>query len=338
MIIKEQVKALWKICFEDSEEFVDMYFRLRYKTEVNVAIQSGDEVISALQMLPYPMTFCGETVQTSYISGACTHPDFRSKGVMRELLSQSFTRMWRNGVHFSTLIPAEPWLFDYYKHMGYASVFQYSVKEITLPEFIPSKEIAVNVVSEFQDTTYSYLNKKLSERSCCIQHSLEDFQVIMADLPISGGSIFVAKRANEIKGIAIIYRGESRIIINELLAEDKDVEHSLLYAIKQYTGCNRMTQLLPSDEKLPQHSLGMARIINAKEVLQIYASAYPEDEMQLEVSDKQLSVNNGYYYLSKGKCRYSTERMPGAHISMNISELTERILKKLNPYMSLMLN
>ena len=160
----------------------------------------------------------------------------------------------------------------------------------------------------------------------------------MADLPISGGNIFVAKRANEIRGIVIIYRGESRIIINELLAEDKDAEHSLLYAIKQHTGCNRMTQLLPSDEKLPQHSLGMARIINAKEVLQIYASAYPEDEMQLEVSDKQLSVNNGYYYLSKGKCRYSTERMPGAHISMNISELTERILNKLNPYMSLMLN
>ena len=70
MMIKEQVKALWKVCFDDSEEFVEMYFRLRYKTEVNVAIKSGDEVISALQMLPYPMTFGGETVQTSYISEA----------------------------------------------------------------------------------------------------------------------------------------------------------------------------------------------------------------------------------------------------------------------------
>mgnify|MGYP005873646301 FL=1 len=338
MIIKEQVKALWKLCFEDSEEFVEMYFKLRYKNEVNVAIQSGDEVISALQMLPYPMTFCGEMVQTSYISGACTHPDFRSKGVMRELLSQSFARMLRNGIQFSTLIPAEPWLFDYYKRMGYATVFQYSVKEMTLPEFIPSKEIAVNVVSKPQDEVYSYLNKKLSERPCCIQHSAEDFQVIMADLPISGGNLFVAKQTNEIWGIAIIYKRENCIIINELLAEDKDTEYSLLFAIKQYTGCNHIIQLLPPDKELPQHSLGMARIINAKEVLQIYASAFPEDDMQLEVSDKQLSVNNGYYYLSDGKCRYSAERLPGAHIQTNISELTEKILKKLNPYMSLMLN
>ena len=335
---KQQIKALWKLCFDDSDAFIDMYFRLRYNDEVNIAIESGKEVVSALQMIPYPMTFCGEQIQTSYISGACTHPDFRGNGVMRELLSQAFARMRYNRVVLSTLIPAEPWLFDYYARMGYASVFKYSTKEIVLPEFIPSKEIAVNVVSKPQDEVYSYLNKKLSERPCCIQHSAEDFQVIMADLPISGGNLFVAKQANEIWGIAIIYKRENCIIINELLAEDKDTEYSLLFAIKQYTGCNYIIQLLPPDKELPQHSLGMARIINAKEVLQIYASAFPEDDMQLEVSDKQLSVNNGYYYLSDGKCRYSAERLPGAHIQTNISELTEKILKKLNPYMSLMLN
>ena len=57
--MKEKVKALWKLCFDDSDQFIDMYFRLRYKSEINVVIESGNEVISALQMLPYPMSFCG---------------------------------------------------------------------------------------------------------------------------------------------------------------------------------------------------------------------------------------------------------------------------------------
>ena len=57
-MIKEQVKSLWKLCFDDSEAFIELYFRLRYNNEVNLAIQSGEEVIAALQMLPYPMTFC----------------------------------------------------------------------------------------------------------------------------------------------------------------------------------------------------------------------------------------------------------------------------------------
>ena len=95
--MKEKVKALWKLCFDDSDQFIDMYFRLRYKSEINVVIESGNEVISALQMLPYPMSFCGKQVATSYISGACTHPDFRNRGVMRQLLSQAFARMLPNG-------------------------------------------------------------------------------------------------------------------------------------------------------------------------------------------------------------------------------------------------
>ena len=36
MMIKEQVKALWKVCFDDSEEFVEMYLRLRYTTGATV--------------------------------------------------------------------------------------------------------------------------------------------------------------------------------------------------------------------------------------------------------------------------------------------------------------
>ena len=38
MTTKEKVKALWQLCFDDNEEFVEMYFRLRYKNEINIAI------------------------------------------------------------------------------------------------------------------------------------------------------------------------------------------------------------------------------------------------------------------------------------------------------------
>lgn len=58
--MKQKIKNLWKLCFNDSEEFVEMYFRLRYHNDVNIAIESGEEVIAALQMLPYPMTFGGK--------------------------------------------------------------------------------------------------------------------------------------------------------------------------------------------------------------------------------------------------------------------------------------
>lgn len=336
--MREEVKALWKLCFNDSEEFVDMYFRLRYTDEINVAIQKDTAVISALQMLPYPMTFCGHTVQTSYISGACTHPNFRGKGAMRELLKLAFERMFQNSISFSTLIPAEPWLFSYYAQMGYASAFQYSVEEITLPSMITSSGIKTVSISDYREEVYQYLNRKLSERSCCIQHTSDDFRVIMTDLDISNGMLVIARQANVINGLVIAYNTGKSLVINELFAETKDIENSLLYYLKQHNVHNRIIRLLPSNNGQSQQSFGMARIINAPKVLQLYAATFPELNMKFELTDNQLPVNNGYYHIQKGKCEFSTERLPETSIRMNISELTGKLLQPLHPYMSLMLN
>lgn len=335
---KEEVKKLWKLCFEDSNDFIEMYFRLRYSKKVNLTIKSGNEIIAALQALPYPMTFCGTTVQTSYISGACTHPDFRKRGVMYELLSQAFTRMLQNSVAFSTLIPAGPGLFNYYAHLGYALVFRRSTQEFTVAGLMPSQDIIVEKVTRFDKTIYHYLSTCLSARPCCIQHTKEDFKVIMADLTISDGALFFATKKGKPAGIAITYNEEDSIRIEELFAENNEVKNSILHHIEQKTGCARMKLLMPPNEKTTSTPLGMARIIDAKAVLQLYAATHPEVKMQLSLSDKQLSVNNGYYYLDKGLCTFSKTKLQGKHTELQIAELTNLLLEPLHPYMSLMMN
>lgn len=336
--MKEKVKELWKLCFDDSDRFIEIYFNSRYSDEINIAIESEGQVISALQMIPYPMTFSNHTIPTSYISGACTHPDFRGKGIMSRLLSQAFAQMLRKGESLSTLIPAEPWLFDYYERMGYAPVFGYATETVTATDTIPSKDIVVTVISEYQEDIYSYLNRKLSERPCCIQHTITDFKAIIADLAVSNGTLFVARKSHEIVGIAITYKEDDCILINELLADNEDAEQSLLYSIYQLTGCKHFTRLMPPTDAPSKHTLGMARIINAKEILQLYAAAFPDDEMQLELHDEQVSANDGYYYLHQGICTFSATRISDTYTQVSIRELTSKLLTPLKPYMSLMMN
>ena len=338
-MIREQVKSLWKLCFDDSEAFIELYFRLRYNNEVNLAIQSGEEVIAALQMLPYPMTFCGQTVPTSYISGACTHPDYRSKGVMRELLSQSFARMLRNGVLFSTLIPAEPWLFGYYAKAGYAPVFRISHQSFSLSELPADSETgSIEEVTEYQEDVYQYLNGKLSERTCCLQHTSTDFKVVLADLALTQNTALVARKDNRITGIAVVYKHDNTSYINELFADNEAVRAQLLCRAGLRNAADRIILQLPPVASLPNETLGMARVIDARTVLQLYAASHPEIEMNIELTDEQLSANNGYYYLCNGKCMTSEVRLPGAHTRMTIGELSEKILCEMQPYMSLMMN
>lgn len=337
-MIKEKVKALWRLCFDDDEAFIEMYFRLRYNNDVNIAITSGEEVIAALQMLPYPMTFCGQTIQTSYISGACTHPDYRGNGVMRELLSQAFMRMVHSGTSISTLIPGEPWLFNYYARLGYAPVFHYS-KEL-LPECRASvlTGLIIESTNEFEEAVYEYVDRQMQERPCCIQHTAADFKVILADLHTTHDMLFVVQEEEKVVGIAVTYREGDSVLISELFADNEEIKQYLLCQIQQASRCNAITLTTPPVANAGTYPIGMARIIDAKGVLQLYAAAYPEHEMSIELTDEQLSVNNGYYYLYKGKCMYDKQRLSGVHLQLTIGELTEMILAPLHPYMSLMLN
>lgn len=57
---------MWKLCFTDSDEFTDLYFDLRYKDDINMAVREDGKIISALQMISYPMTFAGRRLLLTF--------------------------------------------------------------------------------------------------------------------------------------------------------------------------------------------------------------------------------------------------------------------------------
>ncbi len=337
-MIKEEVKALWKLCFDDDEEFIDLYFRLRYTNEVNIAIQSGEEVISALQAIPYPMTFCGELIQTAYISGACTHPDYRGNGVMRELLRQTFARLWQRSIPVSILIPAEPWLFDYYTRLGYAPVFYQSEKKVNTETLSSVTGTLTIHTTQYNEKHYQYLNRTLSAHPCCVQHTASDYKVILEALEQSKDYVYVAVQNDRISGLAVAWKTQSSITIDMLLAENKASEQALLYHIYKITKCKEIILLEPSSKKSKSQALGMARIINAEHILSLYAAAHPEEKTEIELFDKQLSANNGFYKIENGSCVKEKEKQTASPVRLTAGELSEKIFAPLQPYMSLMLN
>lgn len=197
--MKAQVRDLWRLCFPaDSEEFVDLYFRMRYTEQINSAVLEDGKVIAALQRIPYPMTFAGDVVPTAYISGACTHPDFRGKGVMRSLLAEAHRQMYHEGVVLSTLIPAEESLRLYYDRSGYALCFQQDEKLLTGKCLIVDKYSSLLRFSEIDsdkflsDEVWNFFYEQQRKRPCALLHTREDMQAVLADWIMSGGQVWAA--------------------------------------------------------------------------------------------------------------------------------------------------
>lgn len=347
--MKEEVRKLWNLCFGDDEAFTELYFSKRYNDEVNLAIREEGKVVSALQILPYPMTFCGEIISTGYISGACTHPDYRSKGTMKRLLLNAFQRMQENSISLTTLIPAEEWLFDYYSRMGYTPVFKYSNQNYITKDLSPSSRFLISEFAPSDRDVHPYFDQKMRERPCCIQHPWEDFLVISDDLNLGKGKIIVARLEGKIAGLAFCYAKEGVLYVPELFFENDSARETLLYGAAEQMGAERISCTTPSaDEK--GKILGMARIIDAKRLLEIFAARYTELEISFRLTDSQIERNNAFYSIKSG--RISADRLKESSLQIDVSQLTQAILgykteqlprelqnfPKQTPYMSLMLN
>lgn len=344
MSIKEQVKALWKLCFEDTEEFVDLYFRMRYTDRINHVIEEGGKVIAALQTIPYPMTYGGELLPVSYISGACTHPDYRNQGSMRKLLQQVHCRMFDEGICFSTLIPAEEWLKAYYARSGYAVCFRYGVEEKVINRSmqpVDNGKFLWNVCeadpasSSFAEV-YKFFNERMHSRSCCIQHTLDDFKVVLADLHLSGGGCWAVRDADRWVGMVCCVPHSHSLEVKEILLDSGVSPDEVLALLAMQYGKETIEIVKPSSSSLLD--LGMARVIHVETCLRRYAQIHPDEVHCIYVeNDEAIPENKGYYLLEGGTCRRLSE-IPQICTVYTIAELTSFLLKNESPYMSLMLN
>ena len=77
--------------------------------------------------------------------------------------------MYRNNITFTTLIPAEPWLFGYYARVGYATAFRYGKRTFHLPtsetdtsSLTSSAETGwcFQAYTDYDEDVYQYMNRK----------------------------------------------------------------------------------------------------------------------------------------------------------------------------------
>ncbi len=338
MTKKEEVLNLWRICFNDTEDFLRLYFERKYSDADTAVLRENGRIVSALQMLPYPMTWYGKTVMTSYISGACTHPSFRSGGLMRKLLTEAFLTMKSRKTAFSVLIPQEPRLYDYYARAGYAPVLAYTPENYYLSVRNDNPAVSFPAREELRpEELYPYFRAQMEKRKNCVQHPAEDFRTVLDELYLSGGSLLLLKDARgQIGGMAFALPCPDKILINELLYESDSGKEALLQAAAHKWGKGEIECRVPVGSGRKAAPKGMARIIDAFQVLSVYASTHPRKTLFLRINDPDIPSNNGYYRLMNGRTFRTGAGIHKTDHDLDIGELT-RMLFALPSHISLML-
>ena len=169
------VRKMWKICFGDSDEYMELYFREKYRNENTLVYFDDNQAVASLQMLPYIFTFHQTEIPIAYFSGLCTLPEARKKGFMAALIRKAFEVLRQRQIPLAVLVPQEKWLLGFYDKFGFAQTFDAGTKEILslkqlwekYPDDLPAAYREFDNYFRMQDMT--------------VQKTFDDFRAIMEE-------------------------------------------------------------------------------------------------------------------------------------------------------------
>ena len=201
---------------------------------------------------------------------------------MKQLMAQAEVELKRRGLALATLIPAEPWLFDYYARMGYTTAFDYAWKRYEQAEIADTPTDLFLQAEKFPDadvsTLHTYLDRKLRERPICLLHTAADLQVNLIDFWQSGGGVFTLRdSAQQIAGMAfVLYEADTNeLLIKEWLTEDEATAHHFAQLLMRHFQAERVLIKSPASTAAERHSFAMAHLVDPDALCRAWLRHHP---------------------------------------------------------------
>lgn len=329
--LKKDMMNLWKNIFGDSDEYIKLYFGTYFDNAIFEYRYVGDKLISQLLCVPYLFSTSSNNVsdknikysiRSGYLCGLATLPEYRGKGIMREMINNCHKQLFKNNCTLSILIPASEPLRFYYNKFNYSNIsFYYGEKYVSNHKFCDLKyndisdssyikyieynnvnailfdvnkyinyfDNICNVISDtcvLQDI-YSYFKTSLNAlNGAVINHTYADFIAILRENNLSGGHILYLKNKNN-KPLGLlccsnIIEGEATVQL--LLAESEESGNILLETLKS---------LLPPDTSITvRHYEDLTPPTHSAALAAPYSLAYSPEFSEGEVIERDESATS----------------------------------------------
>ena len=120
---QEQIIDIWRQCFGDSREYIQMYLDKRFETENMMVIHADGKPVSMASFLPVQVTINGKQENARYVYAVATLPGYRGRGYASEILKHAAEKYGEPLI----LQPADEALEQFYRNIGFEEAFVQSV-------------------------------------------------------------------------------------------------------------------------------------------------------------------------------------------------------------------
>lgn len=359
---RDTIRQIWRECFDDSNEFVEMFFSRVYRDEDALTLSEGGTVVSSMLLQRYGIMFHGREEGLAYVCGAATRRGARGRGLMARLMREALNEACNRGDTFCALIPAHEWLYGYYSKFGFAPVFLVNRDRYTALHPFNGGGSFRHVTDIYEDRVYEAFSRLEHGIDGRVIHSRRDFLNILDDLRIDGGAVAVMaddSLEGRITAFGFATSDGETVRVTDLIGETPEARTAALRQLRgSFADLPFTVAVTPGDGDEPERlapvprSLsprGMGRIVNAARCLEAIAAARPDWKCRLRVTDPIIEANNRIFVAGRGTVRTADTLAGPLDFDIGIDTLTRLVfssaaiggitgIPSIRPSMTLMLD
>ncbi len=231
-----QLKALWKKCFRDPDEYIDAFYNNYCSpNQVLVVVEDG-KIRSMASLLPASVRNTeGEEIPVSYLYALATDPDHQGHSHARQLLQAADDLLADRGYKAMALVPASPSLHKFFKAVGMDECFAHRKSEF-LASSLTGKTGGGTFVP-IGPEEYNAIREAYLLGSVHLSYSDDLIRLQELSSRMTGGGLFrVEVEANdaEVGCAAIEYTGSGTLLIKELLTYHQYTSEAVEMAAKVF--------------------------------------------------------------------------------------------------------
>ena len=299
---KQDIKKLWDVVFDDSENFIEWFFENRYNRAFATCLESEGEIASAMQGYPFNLRIRGRIVQASILAGVSTYEKHRGKGFMSKVFKAHMEQIRDAGI---PLVPHTPANTPTFFSKGHYPVTE--TKIVTIPPMDIESNITQLALKEAKmnyGNMFACYTKWSQDYSGIVVRSMADFTLKMADYSADDAQVAMVLDGDTVMAYGVYYTLPEYLHVEEIAYDSSESLTDLLKGIA--TVGKEVKAKLPTDSVVNidgitsktklQGVVGVANMSKFLNALFPYSPAGYED-VSIEVIDRILETNQGVYKL-----------------------------------------
>lgn len=351
--VRDEIKKIWHECFDDTREYVEMYFDRVFRESDAMTLEQDGHIVSSLLLQSYGFKFQGVETTVSYIAGAATKRSARGQGNMSRLILLALQESRQRGDIMCTLIPAHDWLYFYYDRFGFTTIFYSDRQRYTSLHNFSGRGEYSREGDCYSDRVYDAFHELEDARPCGVIHSRRDFLNTLDDLRFDDGGTFVVMNDDKgkVASMAWAVKENGLVVIKDILSVDQEGRQAVLRELRGlFPDLPFMVLAIPEDNiKRHLYSQGMGRVVNVEKLLQITARHHPKTRSHIKVTDPLLPANSHTFTIEEGQCTVTDDYKGPLDLDVSIEVFTDIVFSSPTigeimgfpserPHMSLMLD